>query len=121
MVEAWDTWLGYECSGAVRCCETKVAETKTAEALQAQLARIPTRAASPALPVPPPTSMSASVPDADSPMMLLADHENESGEPSMLEQRLSIVRSVRRGDIEGALNELGERFPDILARDGGMI
>jgi len=94
---------------------------KTAEALQAQLARIPTRAASPALPVPPPTSMSASVPDADSPMMLLADHENESGEPSMLEQRLSIVRSVRRGDIEGALNELGERFPDVLARDGGMI
>ncbi|KAH9060799.1 SPRY-domain-containing protein [Lactarius vividus] len=94
---------------------------KTAEALQAQLARIPTRAVSPALPIPPPTSMSASVPaDADSPMTL-ADHEIESGEPSMLEQRLSIVRSVRRGDIEGALNELGERFPDVLARDGGMI
>ena len=93
---------------------------KTAEALQAQLARIPTRAASPALPVPPPSSMSASVPDADTPMTL-ADYENESGEPSMLEQRLSIVRSVRRGDIEGALNELGERFPDVLARDGGMI
>jgi hypothetical protein len=93
---------------------------KTADALQAQLARIPTRAASPALPVPPPTSMSASVPDADSPMTL-ADYENESGEPSMLEQRLSIVRSVRRGYIEGALNELGERFPDVLARDGGMI
>ena len=93
---------------------------KTAEALQAQLARIPTRAASPALPVPPPSSMSASVPDVDTPMTL-ADYENESGEPSMLEQRLSIVRSVRRGDIEGALNELGERFPDVLARDGGMI
>ena len=93
---------------------------KTAEALQAQLARIPTRAASPALPVPPPSSMSASVPDADTPMTL-ADYEIESGEPSMLEQRLSIVRSVRRGDIEGALNELTERFPDVLARDGGMI
>ena len=93
---------------------------KTAESLQAQLARIPTRAASPALPVPPPTSMSASVPDADSPMTL-ADPENESGEPSMLEQRLSVVRSVRRGDIDGALNGLAERFPDVLARDGGMI
>ncbi|KAI9460184.1 SPRY-domain-containing protein [Lactarius psammicola] len=78
---------------------------KTAEALQTQLARIPT----------------PSVPDADSPMMMLADHEKESGEPSMLEQRLSIVRSVRQGDIEDALNELGERFPDVLARDGGMI
>jgi hypothetical protein len=93
---------------------------KTAEALQTQLARIPTRAASPALPIPPPTSMSASVPDADSPMTL-ADPENETGEPSMLEQRLSIVRSVRRGDTEGALNELADRFPDVLARDGGMI
>jgi len=93
---------------------------KTAESLQAQLARIPTRAASPALPVPPPTSMSASVPDADSPMTL-ADPENDSGEPSMLEQRLSVVRSVRRGDIDGALNGLAERFPDVLARDGGMI
>ncbi|KAF8272346.1 hypothetical protein EI94DRAFT_1656163 [Lactarius quietus] len=93
---------------------------KTAEALQAQLARIPARAASPALPVPPPTSMSGSVPDADTPMTL-ADPENESGEPSMLEQRLSIVRSVRRGDVEGALNELAERFPDVLARDGGMM
>ena len=93
---------------------------KTAEALQAQLARIPTRAASPALPVPPPTSMSASVPDADSPMTL-ADPENESGEPSILEQRLSIVRAVRRGHIEGALNELADHFPDVLARDGGMI
>ncbi|KAH9026449.1 hypothetical protein EDB84DRAFT_341039 [Lactarius hengduanensis] len=65
--------------------------------------------------------MSASVPaDADSPMTL-ADHEIESGEPSMLEQRLSIMRSVLRGDIEGTLNELGEHFPDVLAQDGGMI
>ncbi|KAH9015367.1 hypothetical protein EDB85DRAFT_2211451 [Lactarius pseudohatsudake] len=95
--------------------------TKTAEASQAQLARIPTRAASPALPIPPPTSMSASVPaDADSPVTL-ADHEIESGEPSMLEQRLSIVRSVRRGDIEGVLNELGEHFSDVPAQDSGMI
>ncbi|KAH9012498.1 hypothetical protein EDB85DRAFT_2222926 [Lactarius pseudohatsudake] len=87
---------------------------KTAKALQAQLACIPTRAASPALPIPPPMSMSASVPaDADSPMMLV-DHKIESGEPSMLEQHLSIVRSVLPGDIEGALNELGEHFPDFV-------
>jgi hypothetical protein len=53
--------------------------------------------------------------------MLSAEHENEIGEPDMLEQRLMIVRAVRRGDIEGALNELRERFPDVLARDGGMM
>ncbi|KAH9023169.1 hypothetical protein EDB85DRAFT_1894926 [Lactarius pseudohatsudake] len=53
--------------------------------------------------------------------MTLADHGIESGEPSMLEQRLSIVHSVLRGDIEGALNELGEHSPDVPAQDGGMI
>ena len=91
---------------------------KTAEALQSQLARV----ASPALPVPPPASSSSSAPppDVDSPM-LSAEHENESGEPNMLEQRLAIVRAVRRGDIEGALNDLKERFPDVLDRDGGMM
>ncbi|KAH9011414.1 hypothetical protein EDB83DRAFT_2530293 [Lactarius deliciosus] len=73
---------------------------KTAEALQAQSARVPTRAASHALPIPLPTSMSAS--------------RGTVGEPSMLEQRLLIVCSVRRGDIKGALNELGERFPDFV-------
>ncbi len=93
---------------------------KTAEAFQAQLARAPARAVSPALPVPPPTSASAPAPDVDSPM-LSAEHENEIVEPDMLEQRLMIVRAVRRGDIEGALNELKERFPDVLARDGGMM
>ena len=39
----------------------------------------------------------------------------------MLEQRLSIVRSILQGDIEGALNELVEHFPDVLAQYGGMI
>ena len=93
---------------------------KTAEALQTQLARVPVRAASPALPVPPPASGSAPGPDVDSPMPS-ADHENEGVETNMLEQRLSIVRAVRRGDIEGALNDLGERFPTVLARDGGIM
>ncbi len=93
---------------------------KTAEALQTQLAPAPARAPSPALPVPPPASTSAHEPDIDSPM-LSADHENESGETNMLEQRLSIVRAVRRGDIEGALNDLRERFPSVLARDGGIM
>ncbi|KAH9033660.1 hypothetical protein EDB84DRAFT_1596274 [Lactarius hengduanensis] len=114
-------WVTYRIPFAAHCqlCDLPVGILPSAVA--AQLARIPTRAASPALPIPPPTSMSASVPaDADSPMTL-ADHEIESGEPSMLEQRLSIVRSVRRGDIEGALNELGERSPDVLSQDGGMI
>jgi hypothetical protein len=93
---------------------------KTAEALQTQQARTPARAASPALPVPPPASTSAPEPDIDSPM-LSADHENESGETNMLEQRLSIVRAVRRGDIEGALSDLREHFPSVLARDGGIM
>lgn len=93
---------------------------KTAEAFQAQLARAPTRAVSPALPVPPPTSASAPAPDVDSPMPS-ADLENEGGEPNIFEQRLMIVRAVRRGDIEGALNYLRERFPDVLARDGGIM
>jgi Ran-binding protein 9/10 len=95
---------------------------KTAEAFQTQLARAPVRAVSPALPVPPPTSASASAPasDVDSPM-LPVDHENDSGEPNMLEQRLTIVRAVRRGDIEGALDDLRDRFPDVLARDGGIM
>jgi hypothetical protein len=93
---------------------------KTAEAFQTQLARAPTRAASPALPVPPPASASAPGPDIDSPM-LSADHENEGVETNMLEQRLTIVRAVRRGDIEGALSDLRERFPSVLARDGGIM
>jgi len=93
---------------------------KTAEAFQAQLARAPTRAVSPALPVPPPASASAPAPDVDSPM-LSADPENEGGEPNTFEQRLMILRAVRRGDIEGALNDLKERFPDVLARDGGIM
>jgi Ran-binding protein 9/10 len=98
---------------------------KTAEALQAQLARAsppsPPRASSPALPVPPPASTSAPTPDVDSPM-LPADHgENVTERPSMLEQRLAIVRAVRRGDIEGALTDLREHFPDVLARDGGIM
>ena len=93
---------------------------KTAEALQTQLAPTPARAASPALPVPPPASTSAPEPDADSPM-LSADHEDEGGDTNMLEQRLSIVRAVRRGDIEGALSDLRERFPTVLARDGGIM
>lgn len=93
---------------------------KTAEAFQAQLARAPTRAVSPALPVPPPTSASAPAPDVDSPMPS-ADLENEGGELNIFEQRLMIVRAVRRGDIEGALNYLRERFPDVLARDGGIM
>ena len=93
---------------------------KTAEAFQAQLARAPTRAVSPALPVPPPTSTSTPAPDVDSPM-LSGDHEDEGGEPNIFEQRLMIVRAVRRGDIEVALNELGERFPDVLACDGGIM
>lgn len=50
-----------------------------------------------------------------------ADLENEGGEPNIFEQRLMIVRAVRRGDIEGALNYLRERFPDVLARDGGIM
>jgi Ran-binding protein 9/10 len=91
---------------------------KTAEALQTQLARAPARAASPALPVPPPASVPE--PDVDLPM-LSADNENDGGEMNMLEQRLSIVRAVRRGDIEGALSELKERFPSVLARDGGIM
>jgi hypothetical protein len=32
-----------------------------------------------------------------------------------------IVRAVRRGDIEVALNDLKERFADVLARDGGIM
>jgi hypothetical protein len=91
---------------------------KTAEALQIQLARAPIRAASSALPVPPPASGSAPGPDIDSPM-LSADHEVV--ETNMLEQRLKVVRAVRRGDIEGALRDLGERFPTVLARDGGIM
>lgn len=91
---------------------------KTAEALQIQLARAPIRAASPALPVPPPASGSAPGPDIDSPM-LSADHEVV--ETNMLEQRLKVVRAVRRGDIEGSLRDLGERFPTVLARDGGIM
>ncbi|KAI0307508.1 concanavalin A-like lectin/glucanase domain-containing protein, partial [Multifurca ochricompacta] len=94
---------------------------KTAEALQAQLARAPTRAASPALPVPPPTATSVPAPEIDSPMQPVDREENEIDEPSMLEQRLTIVRAVRRGNVEGALNNLGERFPDVLARDGGIV
>jgi Ran-binding protein 9/10 len=93
---------------------------KTADAFQAQLARAPARAVSPALPIPPPTSASASAPDVDSPMPP-ADHENDSGGPNVLEQRLIIVRAVRRGDIEGALDDLRGRFPDVLARDGGIM
>ena len=94
---------------------------KTAEALQTQLACAPIRAASPALPVPPPASVSAPAYDVDSPMQPV-DHESESGVSSnTFEQRLAIVRAVRRGDIEGALNYLRERFPDVLARDGGIM
>jgi hypothetical protein len=92
---------------------------KTAEALQTQLARSPARAASPALPVPPPASASTPGPDIDSPM--LSYHENEGVETNMLEQRLMIVRAVRRGDIDGALSDLRERFPSVLARDGGIM
>ncbi|KAH9982169.1 hypothetical protein BGW80DRAFT_1261937 [Lactifluus volemus] len=69
---------------------------KTAEALQAQLARAPP-------PSPP-------------------HHGGDVNEKSsMLEQRLTIVRAVRRGDIEGALTDLREHFPDVLARDGGIM
>ena len=93
---------------------------KTAEAFQTQLARAPTRAASPALPIPPPAAAAAPGPDIDSPM-LSADHENEGVGTNMLEQRLTIVRAVRRGDIEGALSDLKERFPSVLARDGGIM
>ena len=59
---------------------------KTAEAFQTRLGRAPTRAASPALPVPPPASASAPGPDIDSPM-LSADHGNEGVGMNMLEQR----------------------------------
>jgi hypothetical protein len=93
---------------------------KTAEALQTQLSRSPARAASPALPVPPPASALAPTPDVDS-LMLSADHDNEGEEPNMLEKRLSIVRAVRRGDVEGALHDLERRFPAVLARDGKIM
>ncbi|KAI9512293.1 SPRY-domain-containing protein [Russula earlei] len=89
---------------------------KTAEALQIQLDRV----ASPALPVPPPASALAPASDVDSPM-LSAERVNESGEPNMLEQRLAIVRAVRRGNIDGALDDLKQRFPNVLDRDGGMM
>jgi hypothetical protein len=94
---------------------------KTAEALQTQLARVPPRAPSPALPVPPPASTSAPTPDIDSPMPPVDGEDNEGEGSSMLEQRLTIVRAVRRGDIEGALNDLGKRFQDVLDRDGGIM
>ncbi|KAH9994389.1 concanavalin A-like lectin/glucanase domain-containing protein [Russula vinacea] len=66
---------------------------KTAEAFQTQLARAPTRAASPALPIPPPAAAAAPGPDIDS----------------------------QCWDIEGALSDLKERFPSVLARDGGIM
>ena len=54
--------------------------------------------------------------------MLPADNGgNVNEKSSMLEQRLAIVRAVRRGDIEGALTDLREHFPDVLARDGGIM
>ena len=59
---------------------------KTAEAFQTRLGHAPTRAASPALPVPPPASASAPGPDIDSPM-LSADHGNEGVGMNMLELR----------------------------------
>ncbi|KAI0271606.1 hypothetical protein BC834DRAFT_1025347 [Gloeopeniophorella convolvens] len=96
---------------------------KTADALSAQLARVSARPASPALPIPPPASAPAL--DTDSPMPSAdeddEDDEDEDDEPSMLEQRLAIVRAVRKGDIEGALHALSARFPGVLARDGAIV
>ncbi|KAI0044359.1 SPRY-domain-containing protein [Auriscalpium vulgare] len=98
---------------------------KTAEALEAQLARAArarnSEDASNALPVPPPAAPPADseLDDADSPMA--APESEPQPETKALTKRLAIVDAVRRGDIDDALDGLRTRFPSVLARDDLLV
>ncbi|KAI0063120.1 SPRY-domain-containing protein [Artomyces pyxidatus] len=94
---------------------------KTANAFEEQLARSArTRTSddlSPPLPVPPPPAPA----DGDSPMAAPASEPEPEPEPSALEQRLSVVHAVRRGDMDSALSSAETLFPAILERDAGLV
>lgn len=103
---------------------------------------------SPALPVPPPpahvaaassssaasTSASAYVfgADADTPMADAPEsittpqqhlHAGDAADAmsTALAHRLAIVQAVQKGDIDTALRETQERFPDVLEREQGLV
>ncbi|KAI0321007.1 hypothetical protein OF83DRAFT_1168849 [Amylostereum chailletii] len=110
---------------------------KTAQAFEKQLvAATPT---SPALPVPPPGVSMASIAPLDMPDSPMPDAEAEpsditsfadpslseflatTGSNSVLERRLTVLRSIQAGDLDGALEQTQAWFPDVLARDEGFV
>lgn len=123
---------------------------KSARAFEEQLKKMTQRqrsgstaSDSPALPVPPPpahaapaASTSASAygygADADTPMTDASEstptpqphvHAGDAADAmsTALAHRLAIVQAVQKGDIDTALRETQEQFPDVLEREQGLV
>lgn len=124
--------------------ETQLARTAAVR----RQAEEPLRPASPALPVPPrpgpePATADPDA-DADSPMPDADDDDDDADDADdgatllagvasaapaargsstreALEQRLAIVHAVQRGDMDTALWGAEARFPEVLAREQGLV